>query len=72
MNKEEIRKRVLEEPTYVNAKRFDNDLASLEERYPDGCPDHVIAQALVLSVHEVHKEDEQITAKMRGLMGVEK
>jgi hypothetical protein len=71
LRRRELRGRVIAEANFVNAKRFDNSRATLEARYPDGCPEHVMASALVLTVEEVRAEDERITGKLRNLMGVD-
>lgn len=61
------------DPDFVNARRFGNSLTALEERYKDedGCPDHVIASALMIPEGELETEMARIVLKLRGLMGVE-
>lgn len=71
MNIYEQKKRVAEEPDYVALKRFDYSLAKLLERYPDGCPDKVIAQALLVSEEEVEELYQTAIARLRIIMGVE-
>lgn len=58
-------------PKFVNAPRFGNDISQLESRYPDGCPDNVISKALMISEDELRIEMNRVIVKMRGLMGVE-
>lgn len=67
---EEPRERVLRDYDYVNAKRMENSLAAVEEKYPEGAPDHVIAALLAITVEEVEQEDKAITDKLRRLMKV--
>ncbi len=67
---EEPRERVLRDYHFVNAKRMENSLAAVEEKYPDGAPDHVIAALLCITVEEVEKEDAAIVEKFRRLMKV--
>lgn len=59
------------DPDFIALKRFDNSLAKLEERYPDGAPDHVIAGALHITEEEVRLRFARITAELRGKMKVE-
>ncbi len=65
-----LKRKVATTPGFVNAKRFDNSIVLLEERYPDGCPDHVLATALMIPEAEVQGEYDKIVVKMRDLMGV--
>jgi hypothetical protein len=65
-----VRRRVIDEPEFVNAKRFNNSLSELEKRYPDGCPDHVIASALVIPEEWVKPHRLQVARELRKLMGV--
>jgi len=67
---EEPRERVLRDYDFVNAKRMDNSLAVVEEKYPEGTPDHVIATLLCITIEEVEQEDKAITEKLRRLMKV--
>lgn len=71
MNEEEARKKVHEEPDFVHSKRYDYSLAKLEERYPDGAPDNVIANALMIEEEEVEPEFDKVVVKLREKMGVE-
>lgn len=66
------KKLVAEDPDYVAMKRFENSLEKLLERYPDGCPDKVIAQALMVSEEEVEEMYQKAVLKLRMVMGVEK
>ena len=59
-----------ESPDFVALKRFDFSLARVCERYPDGAPDHVVAQALMVTEDEVEGLYQEIAVKMRHLMGV--
>jgi hypothetical protein len=52
-------------------KRFGNSIVQLEERYPQGCPDHIAAQALGLEVESLHVRYGEIVKKLQELMGVE-
>jgi hypothetical protein len=66
----EARRRVKQEPDFVYLKRFNYSLLELLERYPEGAPDRLIAQGLLLSVEEVQTIYENILAKLRNQIGV--
>ena len=71
MTEDEAREKVHTEPDFVNSKRYDYSLQKLEERYPDGAPDNVIANALMIKEEEVEPEFDKVVIKMRAHMGVE-
>jgi len=71
MSEEEARKKVHEDSNFVNSKRYEHSLALLEERYPDGAPDNIIASALMIEEEEVEVEYGKVVDKLRDLMGVE-
>lgn len=72
MTLSEIRNRLVNEPNFINLKRFDYSLKKLLERYPEGCPVRVIAHALVLAEVEVEDLYQQAVEHLREAMGVEK
>ena len=49
MDPKEIIAKVKKEPDFVALKRFDYSLNKALERYPNGCPPHIIATALCLT-----------------------
>lgn len=57
-------------PDWINLKRFNNSLNEVVERYPDGCPDHVIAGGLMIDETEVDILYAQIVVKLRTFMNV--
>lgn len=59
------------DPDYIASKRFDYSLNKLLERYPDGCPDRIIATALMIDEEEVEILYQNIVLKLRSIMGVE-
>lgn len=70
MTPEEVKKKVEEDPDFVNLKRFDFSLKKLVERYPEGCPNRVILSALLMSEDELDKCYNGIVEKLRAQMGV--
>lgn len=71
MTEEDAREKVRTDPQFVYHKRYEYSIAKLEERYPDGCPDNVIAAALMIPEVEVEAEYAKVVVKLRDLMGVE-
>lgn len=59
-------------PDFIAIKRFDYSLAKLEERYPDGAPDRVIAAALQISEDEVGARYARIVSQLRTDLGTDK
>lgn len=68
---EETRKLIDTDPDFVNLKRFDYSLEKVLEKFPDGAPTRIIAQALMITEDEVEDEYERIIAKLRTAMKVE-
>lgn len=56
------------DPNYIALKRFGYSLEQLLQRYPDGCPDRVIAQALLIPEEEVEEVYQSIVQKLRDVM----
>lgn len=71
MNDEEAKQMLETDIDWIAAKRFDNSLKKLLERYPDGCPDRIIATVLLLEEHEVEERYQRIVRKLRRLMRVD-
>ena len=55
---------------YIVLNRYKNSLRKLLERYPDGVPDHIIAESLDLTEVELSKEYGEIVACLKHEMGV--
>lgn len=71
MNVFDAKQRIMQDRDFIALKRFDYSLAKMVERYPEGAPDHVIAEALMMSEAEVEETYEKAVAKLRMIMGVE-
>ncbi len=71
MTEEEARKKINTVPDFVNSKRYDHSLQKLEERYPDGAPNKVIANVLMIEEEEVEPEFDRVVVKLREKMGVD-
>jgi len=71
MTVEETRRKIAEDPDFVNVKRFDNSLKKMLERYPDGAPPKAIAQALLMTEEEVEELYQQVVLKLRAALKVE-
>lgn len=70
MTSDEAKQLIEEDTDFVYMKRFNFSLARVIERYPDGAPDRVVAQALFLTEDEVGEIYQQIVLKLRTLMGI--
>lgn len=67
---EEKIKKINEDPNWVNAKRYNYDLKTMISRFPEGCPDRVIANVLGLSDEELQSKYLEALVKLRKSMGV--
>lgn len=55
---------------FVAIRRYRFSLTALEERYPDGAPDHIIAKALEIPEADVEARYQRIVLDLRAKMGV--
>jgi hypothetical protein len=69
MTSQEAKTLIENDEEFVFLKRFDFSLSKVIERYPEGCPTRVIAQALFMTEEEVESLYESIVAKLRFFMG---
>jgi hypothetical protein len=60
--------RVHSDPDYIGIKRFQNSLEALLQRYPEGCPDHIVASALMITEEEAEAIYAEIVKKLKGLI----
>ncbi len=71
MDDKEVKRRLRSNEDFVALKRFNYSIREVEERYPDGTPDHLIAQALGLTEAEVLDRYNAIVLWLRQEMKVE-
>jgi hypothetical protein len=71
MTTEEAHAQLQSNPDFVNLKRYGYSLTAVMEQFPNGCPDKLIAQALLITEDDVKALDEGITAKLRSAMKVD-
>jgi len=71
MTNNEARRLIDTDPDFVFMKRFDYSLDKLMERYPDGAPAKIIAQAMMMTEDEVEELYEAVIVKMRQALRVE-
>ncbi len=62
--------KLLEDEDHVLLKRFNYSLKATLERYPEGVPEHLIAQALDLEDEEVTELYQEVVEKLRAIMKV--
>jgi hypothetical protein len=67
---DEAHRRIHEDRDFVNLKRFNYSVNEVVKRYPDGAPNRLIAQALMITEDDVEAMWPAIVAKLRGKMGV--
>lgn len=67
----EAKRRLYEDPDFINLKRFDFSLKKLLLRYPNGCPDRIIAQALMISEDDVQVTYDRVLGKLKEIFGVD-
>lgn len=71
MTSDEVRTLIETDPDYIFIKRFEFSLEKLMERYPDGAPPKVVAQALMMTEEEVQDVYETVIVKLRQALKVE-
>lgn len=57
------------DPSFIYSKRFNYDIQELLRRYPEGCPNRIIAAVLLVTEDDVEMRYRQIVAKLRSTMG---
>lgn len=55
---------------YICLKRFGFNINKAIERYPSGCPNHIISGALMIPEDQIDSIYNGIVEKLRNLMGV--
>ena len=70
MTGSEARKRIRHDPNFVYLKRFDFSMEKLLDRYPEGVPNKLIAQALLITEEDVETIYNNIIEKLRKNMNV--
>ena len=65
MTTEEVQRRIREDRDFVYLKRYDYSLKKLMERYPEGVPDRIIANALMVSEEDVVAIYDDVVAQLR-------
>jgi helix-turn-helix protein len=70
MNTAQAKQLIEEKEDFVYSKRFEYSLKKVMERYPDGCPDRIIAAVLLITEDEVQEIYETVVNKLRIGMGV--
>lgn len=70
MTGDEARARLQSDLDFVYLPKFEFSLQKLMERYPDGVPDRLIAQALMLTEDDVEEMFQSAVLKLRKMMKV--
>lgn len=61
-------KQLFNDPNFICIKRFDYSLKELLNKYPDGVPHRIIAQALHLTEPELEVFIQETLAKLKSLI----
>jgi hypothetical protein len=67
---EEINNMVSNEDDFILLRRYGYSLQKLVDKYPDGCPDHIIATALGVDEAAVKERFSKIITCLRDRIGV--
>jgi len=70
MTTTETLKKINNDLDFIAIKRYKYSLKRLMERYPEGCPNRVIAAALMITEEDVAAQYTQVVAKLQALIGV--
>jgi len=71
MTSDETKRLIETDKDFVALKRFDYSLNKLMDRYPEGAPAKIIAQAMMMTEDEVEELYENVVIKMRSALKVE-
>lgn len=67
---EQMKQLIENDPDFIASKRYNYSLKMLLERYPEGCPDRIVASALQLEEEEIDAIYQEIVKKLRKAMKV--
>ena len=70
MTTEEAQRQLHSNPDFVNLKRYGYSLEAVAAQFPQGCPDKVIAQAMLITEDDVPAMKEAVMLKLRAAMKV--
>lgn len=62
--------RIYEDPDYVAVRRYGHSMKKVEARYPQGCPDHIIAACLDITEERLNESYQKIIASIKTAIGV--
>lgn len=65
---DDIKKRILEDPDFINLKKYNFSIKTLLEKYPDGAPSHLIARGLDMAPEDVERFYDKIVQKLRTVL----
>lgn len=71
MTSDEAREKIRTDPDFIYIPRFDFSLEKMVLRYPDGVPEKLIAQALMMTEDELRLTFESAVKKLRASVGVD-
>jgi hypothetical protein len=65
---DKVKDMIQHDPDYIASKRFDNSVSKIMERYPEGCPDRIIASVLMMTEEELEDRFTMIVKRLRREM----
>lgn len=69
---EELKKRIEEDPDFINMPRCEDSLNVFEKKYPDGAKNNeVISKALMISEEELKRRFDDILEDIRDKLNIE-
>lgn len=71
MTDEELKKKISEDADFIRAPKFNNSIATLLRRHPDGIEDKAIARYLMLEEEEIELIYQEAVEKIRKQLGIE-
>ena len=64
MDKEDIQKKISEDPDYVRSPKFNNSLAKFKLKYSNGVNDKIIARLLMTNEEHVKRLHDEAVAML--------
>lgn len=66
---EEMQQKLQEDPDFVCLRRYGYSVNKVLEKYPNGVPDHIIADGLMMTENELEERYKAIVTCLRARIG---
>jgi len=67
---EEMQVKIQDDPDFISLRRYGYSVNKLLEKYPNGVPDHIIADGLLMTEIELEERYKAIVTCLRARIGV--